>query len=260
MTIVASVKVRDGLILGTDSMTQISQNTPEGPAFLKAYSNARKLFQIANRPIGVASYGLGNLGQRSIEGVVLDFCLSPSAQGLKVGEVAAGLRDFVAPLYEGAFGGVDPKERPPLGFFIAGYSEGEPFPEEFEFLLPRDAGPFAQRAANAFGASWRGIDIAFTRLYKGFDPRIRERLAEAGMSESDQEPIFAGLETPVIYDGMPVQDAVNFCEYILTTTIGYTTFHAGVPSCGYPLQVAMILADSGFAWISRPEPRISHMS
>ena len=54
MTIVASVKVRDGLVLGTDSMTQISAPTPEGEIqILKAYSNARKLFQIKDAPIGV---------------------------------------------------------------------------------------------------------------------------------------------------------------------------------------------------------------
>lgn len=258
MTIVASVKVRDGLILGTDSMTQISQNTPEGPQFLKAYSNARKLFQIKDRPIGVACYGLGNVGQRSIEGVVLDFCSSQPVGRLKVGEVAQGLYEFVTPLYEGAFESVETEGRPPLGFYIAGYSHREPFPEEFEFLLPRDTAPFAPRPAQVFGASWRGIDIAFTRLYKGFDPRLIERLTEAGIGEEDQKKIFDGLETPVVYDGMPVQDAVNFCEYILETTIGYTTFHAGVPGCGYPLQVATILADIGFTWVARPEPRIMH--
>ena len=62
MTIVASVKVRDGLILGTDSMTQISSMTEEGPQLLKGYSNARKLFQIEPRPVGVMTYGFGNIG------------------------------------------------------------------------------------------------------------------------------------------------------------------------------------------------------
>ena len=43
MTIVCSVKVRDGLILGTDSMTQISAPIDDGGVqVLKSYSNARK--------------------------------------------------------------------------------------------------------------------------------------------------------------------------------------------------------------------------
>ena len=72
------------------------------------------------------------------------------------------------------------------------------------------------------------------------------------MTDEDVAAIVDGLETPVIYDGMPVQDAVNFCGYILSTTIGYTTFELGVPTCGYPLQVATILADTGFEWVERP--------
>ena len=98
MTIVCSVKVRDGLILGTDSMTQISAPMDDGGVqVLKSYSNARKR------------------------------------------EVAV-------------------EQKPVLGFYVAGYTQGEPFPEEFEFLLPRDDAPFRARDVDQFGASWRGVD------------------------------------------------------------------------------------------------------
>lgn len=164
MTIVASVKVRDGLILGTDSMTQISAQTETGPQLLKSYSNARKLFQIGSRRIGVMTYGLGNIGQRSIEGVVFDYQGEAAAQGTTIQDVAQGLYDFVKPLHDTAFEGVESPE--PVGFYVAGYSDGQPFPDEWEFLLPRDEVPFAARPPDTFGASWRGIDQPFTRLYK----------------------------------------------------------------------------------------------
>jgi hypothetical protein len=35
-----------------------------------------------------------------------------------------------------------------------------------------------------FGASWRGIVLAFTRLYKGWDPRLRQRLEDPGLSNA----------------------------------------------------------------------------
>ena len=55
MTIVASVKVRDGLVLATDSMTQIQASVDEAghKAVVKTYGNARKLFQVRELPIGV---------------------------------------------------------------------------------------------------------------------------------------------------------------------------------------------------------------
>jgi hypothetical protein len=38
----------------------------------------------------------------------------------------------------------------------------------------------------------------------------------------------------------------------MKTTIGYTTFATDVSPCGGPLQVATILPDNGYEWLSRP--------
>ena len=66
MSIVASVKVHDGLVLGADSMTQIIGKDEAGKVgFIQNFQNAQKLFQFSDR-IGVATYGVGNIGPRSI--------------------------------------------------------------------------------------------------------------------------------------------------------------------------------------------------
>ena len=52
MSIVACVKVYDGIAIGAESMTQLSSQAPVAPQFVKAYSNARKLFQVADMPFG----------------------------------------------------------------------------------------------------------------------------------------------------------------------------------------------------------------
>jgi hypothetical protein len=256
VTIIASVKVRDGLILGTDSMTQISAQTEDGPQLLKSYSNARKLFQIRDAPVGVMTYGLGNIGNRSIEGLVLDFNRTAAATMPAVVDLAQSLYDFVREQYDALYALVEPAQKPALGFYVAGYSADAPFPEELEFLLPRDDAPLVAREPEQFGASWRGIDIAFTRIYKGLDPRIIPWLQEKGLTDADVDELFSQLEIGVLYDGMPVQDAINFATYILETTIGWTEFQIGAPSCGRPLQVATVLFDEGFHWVAKPELRI----
>jgi len=254
---VASVKVRDGLILGADSMTQIQQAAPDGNVHvMKAYSNARKLFQINDAPIGVTTWGPGNLGNRSIEGMVLDFCRTDEASDMSVLGVASALHAFVRGHYEQNFADVPVEQRPVLGFYIAGYTDGAPFPDEYEFELPNDTEPQLARSADAFGSSWRGIWLPFTRLYYGFDPIVEMRLRERGFDDQAMAELRDGLETQVIYDGMPVQDAINFCAYILETTIGWATYAIGVPSCGHPLQIATILADGSFNWVARPELRV----
>jgi len=247
MTICASVKVRDGLVLATDSMSQIFAKdvTTQQIGVVKTYSNARKLFQAAGLPMGIMSYGIGNIGRRSVQGLLREFV--PSSNTVK--DVADALFTFIKSPYDSEFG---TGQKPGLGFFVAGYSEGKPFAEEWEFLLPRDNATKLVRAEDTFGASWRGIDLPFTRLYKGFDPRIGSKLKSAGLDDKQIKEVFHGLELPVVFDGMPVQDAIDFAVFICKTTIGMSTFEAGPPGCGGPLQVATILPDSGFEWISKP--------
>jgi hypothetical protein len=204
VTIIASVKVRDGLILGTDSMTQISGFTEQGPQLLKSYSNARKLFPIGKTPIGVMTYGLGNIGSRSIEGLVLEF--SRQSEARTVGDTARGLFEHIGAQYDALLGEVPREQRPVLGFYVAGYSDGQPLPEEWEFVLPRDEQPFQARGPEEFGASWRGIDAPMTRVLKGFDPyAIPARLTEQGLNEEQIDAVLRseGLETTILIDGMP---------------------------------------------------------
>lgn len=247
LTICASVRVRDGLAFATDSMSQIQGSA--GTGVIKTYSNARKLFQIRYLPIGVMTYGIGNIGNRTIQGLMLDF--KPTTNDVK--GVTHELFDFMKPLYDAQFVSLEQQQKPPLGFFVGGYTHGNPFAEEWEFRLPRDSTIIEVRPQNTFGASWRGIELPFTRLYKGFDPRVTERLQAVGLNQTQIDTALNGFNAAVVIDGMPVQDAINFAVFILRTTIGMSTFEAGPPSCGGPLQVAIILPDSGFEWVMNPK-------
>jgi hypothetical protein len=251
MTICASVKVRDGLVLGTDSMTQIWGEGEAGkPGWVKSYGNARKLFQVGELPIGIMTYGIGNLGPRSIQGLVRDFNSSYSGEaGGNVQYVSQRLYEFFSKAYQNQFGD---KPGGPLGFFIGGYSPDQALPEEWEFQLPRDRESRQVRPTDRFGASWRGVDLPFTRLYKGYDPRLIEDLKKAQVPDETIKEMVQRYESPVIYDGMPVQDAINFVVFILQTTIGLATFESGVPSCGGPSQIATVLPEDGFQWVKEP--------
>ena len=255
MTICASVKARDGLVLATDSMTTIQLRTASGQLqVVQTYAHARKVFQIGQLPMGVMTYGAGNIGNRSIEGVVLDLAIPKTVRNAKT--VATRLYGHVRMAYDAEFGGVPQAQRPTLGMYVGGYSSPTSFAEEWEFLLPRDPAPRAVRAGTAFGASWRGIDIPFTRLLMGYDPRLVPHVVATGMSDAQARAILAQFQTVMVYDGMPMQDAVDFAAFILRTTIGMARFEIGTDACGGPLQVAAILPESGFQWIARPELRL----
>jgi hypothetical protein len=260
MSIVVCVRVYDGIVIGSESMTQLYGQVAgqAQPQFLKSYSHARKLFQIGNLPIGILTYGAGNVGSRSIESFVDQFSEGLPEEGdpRTVQELATAFRDFFRLTYDNQFGQLQASQRPAIGFYVAGYSqnEAERIGADWEFMFPQ-ADVVRPRTAD-FGASWRGVGLPFTRLYFGVDPRLYEIMRAQGIQqqiiERVQQQASITLGSPVAFDGMPVKDAIGYCEFILRTTVGVCTYELGVPTCGGPLQVAVITKKE-FQWIMKPK-------
>lgn len=250
MTICVSVKVKDGIVLGTDSMTQITARLPGGKsAVIKSYENARKLFRVRGRT-GVMTYGSGNLGPRSIESLVLEVSQNITSDDV---EFQTGvLYEFLKAKYEEVFP-PEQGDQPALGIYLGGYSKGSLLAEEWEFRLP-DVEPKRVRPVEETGTSWRGIPEPLRRLYNGVDSRILTKLQELGVSEEILKQAFASdWKLKVVYDGMPVRDAIRLGEFLLTVTIGTTQFEMGTaPPCGGALQIAAILPEEGWKWIAQP--------
>jgi len=268
MSIVACVKVYDGIVLGAESMSQlIGQPAPGQSQFIKAYSNAKKLFQIKAGPYGcgVLAYGIGNIGPRSVQSLLYEFSEQSGAltanligpvENMTVEDVASRLSRFIRTSYDNAFQSLKPEQKPVMGFYVAGYSPNQHFGSEWEFVLPRDQAARRSRPDAEFGAAWRGVSGPFFRLSFGFDPRIVDALVAQGMPADITQKIQATAKTfamPVVFDGMPLQDAIGYCKFILETTINASTYEVGVPTCGGPLHIAVITRGDGFCWIAKPE-------
>jgi len=258
MTICVSVKTHDGIVLGTDSMSTVVRSSQDVQQVIeKSYSNARKLAQIGGFPVGAFTYGLGNLGSRTVYSHILEY--SRMNKNDSVRGIATGLANHISPIYENVTKALN--EKPTLGLYVAGYSRGSATPEEWEVVLPESSVPHPTRAIDGFGANWRGVPIPFARLYNGFDPQLFQLLENEGVDRelllkvAQSNPFAAN----VMIDLMPLQDAINFAVYILRTTIGFTSFESGSTLCGGQLQIAVIseeAQEARFQWVSKPEFRI----
>ena len=261
MSIVASVKVYDGIVLGAESMTQIYANIPEhGQQLIKAYENARKLFQLATLPVGVLTFGAGNIGNRSVESFLGEFS-ADIAKKIKptdsIEKIARRLCDFMRKPYEEAYAQTPIQARPAMGFCICGYWDGpHHLGSNWEFQFPQMPEPQLMLADDVLGANWRGMHVPFTRLFYGLDPRIGDILSAEGVSPDVLDRVRASaqqmLATQATFDGMPVQDAIGFCKFIIETTIGWARYEIGQPSCGGPIHLAVIAKSGGFQWVSQP--------
>ena len=155
MSIVASVKVHDGIAIGADAMSTILGRDAQGNVgVVKTYEHAEKLFRLGQTPIGVAVYGIGNIGPRSIGSFIHEFG-KKLTEPEDVEKVAADLLAFLRSQYDAQLrdvAQVPAEQRPQLGVLIAGYSPNEPLADEWEFVIPFDQTPRRVRPPGTFGA------------------------------------------------------------------------------------------------------------
>lgn len=258
MTIVASVKVHDAIVLGADSMTQLFGDTPTGQGWVKSYDHAQKLFQIGRQPVAAMVWGAGNIGPRSVASYITEFNDRPEAQKptLQVEVVANALHTFLQKAHVDIYGSLPPEQQPGVGIMVAGYSSGTPWAEEWEFVIPGGPRALPVKPAAAMGAAWRGHPIPFARLMFGCDPRYSGDFVQLGVKPPDALPLMQKYQTQVMFDGMPIQEAVDYVSFILGTTVNYSKFELGQAICGGPLWIAIVTASDGFQWIRKHDLRI----
>ncbi len=269
MSLVVVVKVSEGLVLAADRAATIQGTieTPNGPqqGILKTYYNARKLLQIGDFPIGVLTWGQAIVGMRTIESIVRQWEYDEHWQSMEdykecygkdefsVEECAEHLRNHVARVYREEFG----DQTPLLGILVAGYSYRGFFPEIWRFLLPEDLDNQVHNqrpdvdGQPAFGASWYGATDAIVRLHFGRDERALQLIADRyELDLSELMDMMKPLEYSVPFPVMPLQDAIEYAEYLVGVSIGRYRFVIGPEICGGDIDIAAI-TENRFNWIKR---------
>lgn len=286
MTICVSVKVSEGLVLAADSTAAVQGWIGEqkgNPQILKTYDHARKLSHIKDYPIGTLTWGTSLIGSRSVESLIKEFEYTlPSVQeeqermreirksqgkvpdeegfAYSVQEIAKGLLNHISNFYKAEFENLP--EKPLLGILVSGYSSGQFFPEQWGLDIPSSSELVElrpdQNGKPNFGANWFGITDAIIRLHKGLDDRAIIKISEQFKVPTEEaRKLFADLEYPVIFDGMPLQDAIDYTVYLVNVVIGRFRFVLGAPLCGGEIDVAVITPDA-FTWIQRKSWKVGN--
>jgi len=256
MTIALDVKVNAGLVLAADSASTVMVRVPSGQVMVvRSFENARKLFQVQMAPIGILTWGIGGIGEISVEETVLAFT-PRSAVPISVQAIAEDFRAYVKALYDKSF--EKWPNKPALGFMICGFSTGETRGEEYQVIFP-EGNLTMVRNLDEFGLTWNGQIEAITRLEKGHGMGIQQAFQVMGVTQEQiqkfmgAQPQFleAGLFDPV----MPLQDAVDLARFLIQTTIQFERFKPGAPTCGGPVDLAVITHRAGFKWVAQKSIR-----
>ena len=207
------------------------------------------------------TWGAASIGSRSIHSLVMEFEHDyPSvgdADGYTVESITKALRDFVQARYVAEY--TQQADRPRMGILVGGYSHLQFFPNEYTIDFSPDADgtitelrPVVVSARQDFGANWFGQTDALARLIQGYDPAAIEELIKRG---ADLPIVQKWIDDrvsalPLIFDGMPLQDAVDFTNWAVNVVIGRFRFAPGVQTCGGDVDIAVIRPNA-FDWAQR---------
>ena len=266
MTIAISIYVAEGLVYAADSTSSFFDTTATPPVLAQSFHHAHKLIQVGEYPIGLLTFGQASIGSRNLESLVAEFetSLTPYANraaGYTVVAIANALRDFVQvryaaqwPVPPAPLPGVPaaPDSRPGMGIVMGGYSDGQFFPDEFLIMFPAATVEATRPIGQQFGARWWGVTEPIVRLVLWFDPGIHDWFVARGIDAATATNLVAELrqrfQWNTLFDGMPLQDAIDYAVYLANVTIGHSRFVIGPPVCGGPVDVASI-DHHGFSWV-----------
>src|SRR5262249_40118046 len=125
------------------------------------------------------------------------------------------------------------------------------FPHSTGWEPPRGNKP---DGSPSFGASWFGAVDALTRLIKGYDPGALGELIRRGVDRNLMQK-WAGdwvSRLPLGFDGLPIQDAIDFANWATQVVIGRFRFGIGPPLCGGDVDIAVI-TPRNFQWAQRKQ-------
>lgn len=279
MTIAISIRVGEGLVYAADSTSTLFETIDNVSRLAQSFHHAQKLIHLADAPIGILTFGLGLIGSRNLESLVAEFEseylpeLFPEEQ-YQVNVVAQNLLDFLARRYDEAMpppGVTQPlpdvpapeqneDTRPYLGVIVGGYSYDQFYPEEYVLSLPgRTLAETRPRAQGEVGVRWWGQTVAVQRALLGFDPGVLQFLVENGVDPQAvpdiQQQLIQRLGWKIAFDGMPLQDAIDFAVFLTNLAIGHSRFVVGPPVCGGHVDVATI-SHRGFNWVRQKTQQV----
>ncbi|MEJ1098575.1 MULTISPECIES: hypothetical protein [unclassified Pseudoxanthomonas] len=262
MTIVVALKVGDGLVLGADSASTLFTGTD----YHNSYFNTEKLIRVDGLPVGALTFGLGALKNRSVSSLANDLKIRIQSEdpdwkidsaNYKIDDVVDRFkRYYYDDLYLAEFGaakvGPDDDLGAVMGFFVGGFASGSDSSEVWRILLTQRGCDVTKLIAadTPWDCVWEGAREPIQRILWGYSDQILQRLLDAGVQQDVADQLLASME-PLINGAMPIQDAVDFVDYLIGVTCGYVRFAPGHMTVAKPIDLAAITKYNGFKWITR---------
>ena len=206
---------------------KLSDGNTEKSIGIQITDTTYKTFKCNSR-IALSTCGTASINDMPIAGYIEDFITSKVTENSKVEEVSEELLAF--------FSKYSPK--PNVNFIVAGYNESDNKQHICRVFV--GDGTITNESTNTPGALWDGETDILKRLVK--DVAIK---TSAGT--------YADLKFYNIgFNFFTLQDAIDFAQYAVDSTIKTMYFQNRVKTVGGPIDILVIKPNGAF-WVQRKE-------
>lgn len=252
MSLVITTYVPEGIVMASDSRQSITieGKRPDGRELPKIDTvnsdNVYKTYLLSKKDekdklifeVGVQSFGQELLGGISTASHIKRFVEEELTNEDNVTTIPKKLVDFFRKNFPKA----------DTGFHVAGYKkekEGKAS-EPYIYYCHVSRNIIEQKNIKpdgklAYGATWSGQADIITGLINPIiikDPQGKQQIIKPA--------------SPIIWDAMPLQDAIDFSIFAIRTTIDTIRFQARPKNVGGPIDV-LVMTPDGAKWIKRKE-------
>ncbi len=245
MSFVITVYVPSGIVMASDSRQSITiqrrdNSGREYPPIQTVSSDyVYKTYLLSGLNIGISTFGESLLGK-----VPMDFHLKEfEEENLTPKDDIESVANKLLNFFKRKFPDAD------TSFHIAGYGKKGKISIPFVYHCNVKRSElkrlnYSQELNKVlFGASWGG------------EGDIIAEILQPAWTRDNSGKFIQVQKPPIIWDAMPLQDAIDFAVYAVKTTIDTIRFQARLKTVGGPIDVLLITPE-GARWIKRKELRV----
>jgi hypothetical protein len=277
MTIAACYLSSEGIVLGADSTSSVFVANPNGvDGQLHQLNYAQKVFEIGeDSTVGVAIWGMGSIGDLSHRTFIAQ-CADDLAGSYcsDVRAIAERFSDRFWREYQPRFqqyldryavleqqAARTPAEDGEIawlrqtfsgGFCLGGHTTASRAPQAFQFIYgPGIPQPPAPGALAPGSASFWGCPNIIERVLYSWDQQLFLAVLQSGKWTGTQQELFDIIAAHRIAQplDLPLREAIDWVHTVIYTTIKALKFSHYVPTCGGPIEIAVISSDRRFRWV-----------
>lgn len=241
MSLIVTLYVPEGLVLAGDSRLTLnwSNKTPNGDQLhsVSASDSNTKIFSI-NHKFGIGTFGAADIKGIPIAGFINQFMEEKVDERTTIDEIPQLLLDFFGEKYN----------YPACNFHAIGYGieHGLSVPHVYFINIA---------ARQITRANFGGNEIRHGAIWGG-ETEVLSRLINTVKMYNGNDWIDMP-NTPIPWNFMTLQDAVDFAQYAIRTTIDTIRFQQKEKTVGGPIDILVIKPNAQAQWILKKEIKAS---